>query len=111
MSASHGSQDLVGAPPLHHLQEAGFPRVEGGELGVQIPGSLHRGSDVGQERVPEIFVPDTLAVQADRRNPEALLEDLLGQGHGSGRHPAHVGMVGPGGNKSQEDFLFPTVNG
>ena len=69
--------------------------MESRQLCVQISRALHRSSHIGQQGLPEVVVSVSPSIEAYRWDPETLLIDLPGQGHGSGRHASHVGVMGP----------------
>ncbi len=97
----HGGPELVGAPPLRQLLQATTPRDQRGELRVQIALPLGGRPDIGQQHPPHVVDPMAAGHEPDRRDPEPLLVDLGGQRHGAGGHPAHVGVVRPGGHVGQ----------
>jgi hypothetical protein len=65
----------------------------GSDLGVEVGSSLVRGAHVAEEEVEDGAVQAAAVVELDGRDDDALLGQLLGDGHGAGGDTADVSVV------------------
>ena len=74
----------------------------GGDLGVEVAAALAGGAHVAQEEVEDGLVELAGLEELDGRDDDALLDQLLGDGHGAGGDAADVGVVSSGGEEADE---------
>jgi hypothetical protein len=94
--------DLGLAEAGHGLLETEPPDLVSRDLGQKVAPALVGGPDVGQEQVEDALVQPATGIEFQRRDDQAFLEKLGGQGHGSRGHAADVGVVGPVGHEEAE---------
>ena len=66
-----------------------------GDLGVKVASALVRGPHVAQHERQRLLDEHARAIEPHRRDHEAFLDQLRGDGHRSGRDPPDVRLVGP----------------
>src|SRR3990172_8529259 len=72
------------------------------ELRVEVPSPFVRGAHVAQEEVEDGLVEAPAFVQLDRRDDDALLDQLFGQRHRARRDASDVRVMGAGGDEADE---------
>ena len=90
---------LLQAVASHDLPQSPLTHPVGSYLGCQVTAPLSRGAYVAKNYVKQWLDHSPALHQLDRGDDQPFLVDLAGQGHGAGRHAAHVGVVGAAGDK------------
>ena len=94
--------DLPGSEPGHGLLEPRPADLVCGHLGQQVAPALVGRPDVGEQEVEDVLVQPAAGIELERRDDQAFLEELGGQGHGARGHAADVGVVGPIGDEESQ---------
>ena len=85
------------------LAQARLAGALGGDLGVEVAAAFVGGAHVAEEEVEDGAVEAAAVVELDRRDDDAFLGELFGEGHRAGRDAADVGVVGAGGDEADPE--------
>ena len=104
----HRRVELVDAEALGHLVHPPFGEAQGGDDGVEVRAVPVRQAAVAQDEFENFLVQLALAVDLDRRDLDAFLEDLRRVGRQAARHLAadirHVAEHGGPGDDPAVDI-------
>ena len=90
------------AVAVDHLLEAALAGAAGGDLGGEVAAALVGRAGVAAEEGDDLLVDLAGADELERRDDEALLEELGRAGEGAGGHAADVGVVCAVGDEADE---------
>ena len=101
-----GGVDRTGAEALEGFLHPPHPHRVGGELGLDVAGSLVRGPGIEKNEREHVLREHPPPCEPDRRDPQPFLEDARAVRALAARNPsADVGVVGEAGHESHQPVL------